>query len=169
MNDADLRTIKLAAPAVTDEALTRFLKYQRALLDQGVAQANATGWEGRMAFAHAAALRESGMGASELGPLSAVCADFCAKRWAARELAGRREEAERHVAQAKRKGVAVPEREFEVLEAIEKERPRLEDLRPLEQRYGAEAVALLKAREDELLELHRALATASGGGHLHRS
>ena len=169
MNDADVRTIKLAAPAVTDEALTRFLKYQRALLEHESAHAGTPGWEGRMAFAHSAALRASGLEAGELGPLSAVCADFCAKRWAARELGARREEAERRIASAKRRGVVVPEHEFEVLESIEKERPRLEDLRPLEQRYGETTVALLRAREDELLELHRALATASGGGHLHRS
>ncbi|MHB8875753.1 MAG: hypothetical protein ACYC8T_18865, partial [Myxococcaceae bacterium] len=104
----------------------------------------------------------------ELGPLSAVCADFCAKRYAARELAGRRAEAERRISEAKRKGGTATEHEFEVLEAIDNERARLEDLRPLEQRYGAEVVARLKAREDELLELHRALANASGGGHLHR-
>ncbi|MHB8875754.1 MAG: hypothetical protein ACYC8T_18870, partial [Myxococcaceae bacterium] len=60
-NDGDLKTIRLASPPVSDEALTRFLEYQKALLGQQLAHPNAPGWEGRFAFAHSAALRSSGM------------------------------------------------------------------------------------------------------------
>ena len=49
----------------------------------------------------------------------------------------------------------------------EKNLPKLDDLSLFSSRFGAEALALLQAREAELLELHKALAKQEGTGHLH--
>jgi len=46
------------------------------------------------------------------------------------------------------------------LARLEEKRPTLNALPALERRYGREAVALLCAREEELLALHQAVGTA---------
>ena len=58
-------------------------------------------------------------------------------------------------------------RESSILEKAPAELARLEDQAELEATLGAVTMASFRAREVELLELHRAVASAEGRGHVH--
>lgn len=137
--EADLKTLRLASPALSSAALEGYLRYQRSLL----------ALRGSLALeeAHRRSLQASGLDVLDLEALRAVCADFCGRRRTVKELRERRAKA-----QASGKSVQV--------ERIDEELPRLEDLSGLEKRYGGPAVALLRSNEDELLSLHEQLAAA---------
>ncbi len=142
----------LASLALTTARLDAFLTYQRALLRELAASSEATTWSGRYAFAHGRALLESKLDTVELGKLKAMVADFCARRGTYRDLKERLERGGDDEAKAAR---------------IRAELPRLEDLSEFTGRYGEAASQLLREREAEVLELHRALAQVEGRGHLH--
>lgn len=145
---SDLKTLRLASIALTADLIERYQAYQRALLAGLAASAN-DDWSGRYAFAHGRALAGCGLDSHALGKVKAAVGDFCGRRSALRAVRERLE-----AGQALREGAG---------ESL----ARLERLDDLEARYGAEAIALLVAREDELLALHRRLVEAEGGGHLH--
>ncbi|MEW6431967.1 MAG: hypothetical protein AB1730_10715 [Myxococcota bacterium] len=153
----DLKTLRLASISLTGELLERFVTYQRTLLAE-LAKSTEAEWSGRFAFAHGYALKAAQLDVVELGKVKALVGEFCGRRSALREVNER-------LGQWK----ASDDTGRQVLERAEKELPRLEDLSDLEARYGKDAVALLSAREEELIGLHRQLVRAEGGGqgHLH--
>lgn len=147
---ADLKTLKLASFELTEDALERFLAFQRALLSWSPGgQPGGPEFERRLALADAEARQASGLDAALLSRIEALCADFCGRRWTARELARRRER-------------AVSQNEPELAARLSRELARLEDLSLLEQRHGRQTVERLRAREEQLLELHRARARVFG-------
>lgn len=150
----DLKTLRLASLQLSPERLDAFVTYERTLLD-ALSKADAPDWNGKYAFAHARALAASKLDLVEMGKLKSLVGDFC----------GRRSNVEMIKARIAA-GAETPKQEAALLRA-KRELPRLDDLKPFEDRYGAEAVGLLVARERELLELHRALAKAEGAGHIH--
>lgn len=150
----DLKTLRLASLQLDAKRLDAFVRYEKTLLDELRSAAGAEDWSGRYAFAHGKALTASGLDLVELGKLKSLVADFSGRR--------------SNVAQLKaRLASGAPAKHPAVLDRARAELPRLEDLSAFEARYGAEAVALLMAREAELVELHRELARQEGGGHLH--
>jgi hypothetical protein len=152
----DLRTLRLASISLTRDLLERFVAYQRGLLE-ALAASTEREWSGRYAFAHGHALAAARLDVVELGKVKALVADFCGRRSALEAVRARVRQVD--VADARGRQLIV---------RAERELPRLADLSDLEARYGAEAIALLTAREDELLALHRQLVLAEGGeGHLH--
>lgn len=152
----DLKTLRLASIALSGELLDRFVTYQRALLE-ALARSSEADWHGRYAFAHGHALAASGLDLVELGKVKALVGEFCGRRSALKEV----REKIAQLAPGDPKGQRV-------LERAKKELPRLEGVADLADRYGQDAVALLVAREDELVALHRSLVRAEGAqGHLH--
>lgn len=148
----DLKTLRLASLQLTSERLEAFVVYQRTLLAE-LARSQPGDWSGRYAFAHGHALTTSKLDLVEMGKLKALVGDFCGRRSTVQQLKGILASGELDEAQLAR---------------ARQELPRLEDLSPFEERYGKEAVALLVAREVELVQLHRELAKQEGGGgHLH--
>jgi hypothetical protein len=139
----DLKTLRLATLQLSFERLEAFVVYQRTLLAQ-LTEAGTSEWNGAYAFAHGKALAASKLDLIDLGKLKAMVGAFCGRRSALNEVRERLE----------KKGAVAELR-------------RLEDLSPFFDRYGAEAVELMLAREKELVQLHRELAHREGGGHLH--
>ena len=149
----DLKTLRLASLQLSQDRLDGFVTYQRTLLEE-LARATAPDWSGKYAFAHARALATSKLDLVEMGKLKSLVGDFCGRRSALAQVQER-------IAQAS------GEKDEPLVARAKKELPRLESLAPFEERYGKEAVALLVAREAELLQLHRELARSEGGGHVH--
>ncbi len=152
----DLKTLRLASLQLSAERLDGFVTYQRTLLDE-LGKASAPDWSGRYAFAHAHALAASKLDLVELGKLKSLVGDFCGRRSALAQVQERIERAKQ----------GTSEKDALVLARAQKELPRLESLAAFEDRYGKEALALLQAKEAELLELHRAIAKQEGSGHVH--
>lgn len=146
----DLKTLRLASLQLSPERLEGFITYQRTLLTE-LDRAPAPDWNGRYAFAHGRALAACQLDLVELGKLKAMVGDFCGRRTSAEHVRA-------HVPKA-----ADAEKEVKVQKHLHK----LDDFTQFSSRHGAEALALLQAREAELLELHRALAKQEGTGHLH--
>ncbi len=159
---SDARTLRLAAVKLTPGLLAQFLLYQRVVLSElGAHQPGE--WAGRFAFAHAKGLTESKLDNLTHQKLRALISDFCGRRSAALTVKQRVADAEHQVLNGK--GDSKMQL---LLERARKELPKLEDLSEFEHRFGAEAVALLKADELELVTLHRDLARIEGGpGHVH--
>jgi hypothetical protein len=151
---SDLKTLRLASLQLSPERLEAFVVYQRTLLAE-LARATATDWSGRYAFAHGHALAASKLDLVELGKLKSLVGDFCGRRTSLAQLKARIE-----------KG-GTTEKDLAVVARAQKELRRFEDLAPFEDRYGKDALALLLAREAELLTLHRDLARSEGTGHVH--
>ncbi len=150
----DIRTLRLASLQLTTERLDAFVLYQRTLLAE-LKSAPASDWSGRYAFAHAHALAASKLDLVELGKLKSMVGDFCGRRSAAQQVRDRLT-----TINDSPKDIAIAAR-------AEKNLPKLDDLSQFSDRFGAEALTLLQAREAELLELHKALAKQEGTGHLH--
>lgn len=150
----DIRTLRLASLQLTTERLAAFVVYQRTLLAE-LKSAPATEWSGRYAFAHAHALAASKLDLVELGKLKSMVGDFCGRRSAAQQVKERLAT------------IGDSPQDAAIAARAQKNLPKLDDLSQFSDRFGAEALALLQAREAELLELHRALAKQEGTGHLH--
>lgn len=157
IESADTRTLRLAAPLVTEARLEQFVRYQRAWL--AALRRLGPEWSASYASAQQEASAHAGLDARELGELEALVRDFCGKRWSLRTLEERREHL---LAKQARKDLS--DVEAEKLERLESELQKKDLLPQLERRYGAEAIALLRAREDELLVLHREIGQALHSG-----
>jgi hypothetical protein len=134
IDPGDIKSLAMARPQVTREALDALVGYQRGKLAANDAPVPATLERGRLEV------------------LQALVRDYCGRRWTARKLEARRQE----LLAQKASGPLSP-KDAEKLAAAEKERARVNDLSLLEARYGKEALDLLREREDELLELHEQL------------
>lgn len=164
---ADLKTLRLASIALTPALLEEYVRYQRGVIAE-LAAPGAGEWSGRLAFAHGKAVASTTLDALTLSRVKALVVEFCGKRSAALTVREKVAEAERVLAEAGAMARPAPPKESALVERARRELPALEDLRDFEARYGAEARALLAAREAELVALHRELARLEGGGHVHR-
>ncbi len=140
LDSADARCLRLAAPPITDEGLDALVGYLREVL-----AASSRGVP--FAKAHARALEGSALTVHQLAQVQTVMADFCGRRWAAMELERRLSRAQSNPDDPRERAVA---------ERLSGELDRVGDLSALERRYGPEAIARLRKREQELVELHRA-------------
>jgi hypothetical protein len=156
---SDARTLRLAHPDVSPERLDAFIVYQRVLL-RALMETSGEDWAGRFAFGHAKALRESGLDALVQKQIAAAAASFCGRRSAVAEV-------QRRVAELKARAPNLNAREASLLAKAPDELKRLEDMTELEETLGRATMASFRAREVELLELHRAVASAEGRGHVH--
>lgn len=136
---ADDKTLRLASPELTRERLDGFVQYLSAFCSRleaiplGSASAH-------LAECHEQSLAESGLDRKWHHRISALVADFGAKRGTVLKL---REK----LAQLGEGGD--PER----VEKITSELARLDTLTALERRYGIDAISLLMEREAELVAL----------------
>jgi hypothetical protein len=156
---SDARTLRLAHPDVTSEKVDAFIVYQRTLL-RSLMDASGEDWAGRFAFGHAKALKESALEPLEHRRISAAAAAFCGRKSAIAEVNAR-------VRELKARHPNLSARESSILDKAPAELQKLEDLTELEGTLGAVTMASFRAREVELLELHRAVASAEGRGHVH--
>jgi hypothetical protein len=163
---ADARTLRLAHPDVSPEKLEAFIRYQRAML-KALLETSGDDWAGRFAFAHAHGLKDSGLDALDQRRIASAVESFCGRRWSARTVAERIAEAKARVEEARAHGRELPPREAALVERGPDELKRLEDFSDLEATLGSVTLASLRAREADLLELHRAVASAEGRGHVH--
>lgn len=150
----DLKTLKLATLQLTSERLDAFVTYQRTMRE-ALSRDTTSEWSGRYAFAHGKALAESKLDLVDYGKLKALVGDFCGRRSAYQQVKARLD--------------AATAKDKELLARAKTELPKLDDMSAFEARHGAEALALLRSREDELVTLHRELAHLEGGGHVHVS
>ncbi len=156
---SDARTLRLAHPDISPEKVEAFVVYQRTLL-RSLMDASGEDWAGRFAFGHAKALKQSGLDPLDQKRIAAAAASFCGRRSAVSEVKARIRELQAHRPN-------LNAREAAMLERAPEELARLEDLSELEATLGAVTMASFRAREVELLELHRAVASAEGRGHVH--
>ncbi|MBK7863375.1 MAG: hypothetical protein IPJ65_33195 [Archangiaceae bacterium] len=156
---SDARTLRLAHPDVSAEALEAFIAYQRTLL-RTLMDSSGEDWAGRYAFGHAKALKASGLEPLAQRQIAAAAASFCGRCSAIVEVKARLRE-------LKIRAPNLSAREAQVMERAPKELARLEDFGELEATLGAVTMANFRAREVEMLELHRAVASAEGRGHVH--
>jgi hypothetical protein len=148
--DADLRTLRLATPELNAARIEKFLAYQRRL-----AKVELTGSAHAFSHAHEHALEGTGLSAREVAALEAVVRDYCGRRWTALQLEQRLANAKRDVDAALQAGRQPDKRDLRVIDRVPQELPGVSDLSRLERRYGAELIGLLRARESELIALHR--------------
>ena len=156
---SDARTLRLAHPDVPPEKVEAFVVYQRTLL-RSLMDASGEDWAGRFAFGHAKALKQSGLDPLEHKRIAAAAASYCGRRSAVAEVKVR-------IRDLKARHPNLSDRETSILEKAPAELAKLEDLSELEQILGPVTMASFRAREVELLELHRAVASAEGRGHVH--
>ncbi len=157
----DLKTLRLASIQLTRPLLQQFLTYQRTLiseLDRNDSPAGAE-WSGRFAFAHSHALKTAQLDAVTYGKVKALVGDWCARQGTIEQLRERLRLSEARVAQA---GQAADDKDLKVIERTKLELPALERLSELEDRYGAEAVALLSGVGAEIVRLHREVGRREG-------
>jgi hypothetical protein len=159
MSDADARTLRLAHPDVSPERLNAFILYQRALL-RSLMDTSGEDWAGRFAFGHAKALRESGLDPLMQKQIASAAASFCGRRSAVAEV-------QRRMNELRARSPNLNAREASILAKAPDELKRLEDMSELEGTLGGATMASFREREVELLELHRAVASAEGRGHVH--
>lgn len=166
---SDVKTLRLASAQLTAGSLEAFVTYQRTLLSAlaGTADPQHSSWAGRFAFAHGKALTESGLDALTQQRIKVLVSEFCGKRSAWLTVKQRVAEAEAAVHRASASGQPPP-KEVSLLTRSNAELHRLEDFSAFVDRYGPEALALLEARDLEVVTLHRELSRLEGsGGHLH--
>ena len=150
----DLKTLRLASLQLSPERLEGFITYQRTLLTE-LARAPASEWNGRYAFAHGRALAACQLDLQELGKLKSMVGDFCGRRSAAQQVKDRLTT------------IGDSPKDAQIAARAQKSLHKIDDMALFAERYGAEALALVRAREPELLLLHRELAKQEGTGHLH--
>lgn len=151
----DDRTLRLAAPLFTAEELEQFLEYERALLARlDTAPLRADQWHAHFAASHVAALEAGGLSAARHAQLSAVVAKYCAQVTSRRALSTKQAELRRKLAAIEATGDDPSEDDRDLDQRISTELLRLSSVQPLERRYGKEVVALLEAKQDELVDRH---------------
>ncbi|MFP2925499.1 hypothetical protein ACLESO_09825 [Pyxidicoccus sp. 3LG] len=141
LDAADDRTLRMAAPPLDGALLDALVCYQRAWLSHAEAE------QGHEAIgrAHTEALAASGLNSktAELG--SAMLRAFSGRRWAAQRLQDKLRQIEGAT------GPQVDELRTRIRDELTKQERATE---ALARRYGTDALALLRAREAELLDLH---------------
>ncbi len=143
----DVKTLRMASPKVSRQALEGYLQYQRAFLEALKSSAripHPLGWEGRFAQADLAARAKANLDAEQGSRMRALCDDYCGKLSTAERL--------RRAATA---GELAPE-------VADKARVRADVLASqdfLKERYGEGWLVALNALAPELLALHKELSS----------
>lgn len=156
---SDARTLRLAHPDFGPEKVEGLITYQRTLL-RALMETSGDDWAGRFAFGHAKGLKASKLDTLEQKQITQAAASYCGRRFAAEQVKHR-------LSQLKAKGANVTEKEAAILEKAPAELAALEDFSELEQTLGPVTMASFRARDLELLDLHRSMAIAEGRGHIH--
>lgn len=156
---SDARTLRLAHPDVTPEKLEAFMLYERTLLI-ALMETSGDDWAGRFAFGHAKALKVANLDPLWERKIAAAAATFCGRCSSAQTVRAK-------IAELEARRATLTPREASILAKAPAELAKLEDLSELEQSLGPVTLASFKAREVELVELHRAMASAEGRGHVH--
>lgn len=139
---ADARTLRLAAPAVTEDAVRAFLRYVEALtlrLERDGPQAES------IAAARDAAKAASGLDAMTASALEAVVARFCSVVRPRRQLQEKLTRTQR--ALDERPSAELRERIERIRAHLAQDSGRIE----LERLYGAEGLAVLYKYQDDLV------------------
>jgi hypothetical protein len=160
----DLKTLRLASIQLTRPLLEQFLTYQRTLvaeLDRTDSPAGAK-WSGRFAFAHSHALMAAHLDAVTYGKVKALVGDWCARQGTIEQLRERLRLSEGRIAAAEAAGQPPDNKDLKVVERTTLELPALERQTSVEERYGAEAVALLSGVGAEIVRLHREVGRREG-------
>lgn len=153
VSEADLKTLKLSTPQVTAQGLDRYLSFQRAYVEY-LEKTDGRGTE-TLAKAHEAAAQHSGAHIDEISRMGALCTDYAGRRLVELTILARREKVKASIEAARAAGGKASERDLEVEQRIAEQLAAGAVLDQLERRYGADAIAVLSAREGDLLELHR--------------
>ncbi|WP_164018202.1 hypothetical protein [Pyxidicoccus trucidator] len=145
MDAADDRTLRMASLPVDGPLLDALVRYQQAYLSHAEA---GQGTEA-LGTAHTEALTASGLDSrkAELG--TAMLRAFSGRRWAAWKLQDKLREVEGT------SGPQADELRTRLREELTKQERATE---ALARRYGPDTLALLRAREAELLDLHTRMA-----------
>ena len=152
---ADDKTLRLAAPLLTAERLEGFIRYQKAFLARiTAAPLKKEQVHDYLADAHTAALEESGLDLPTHAQVAAFVTDFCGKRTTVRALSVKLKERQKKVAEIEARGDDVDPEELEIVGKLATELVRLDRFDPMDRRYGPDQVALLRSREQELVQLH---------------
>lgn len=155
LQSADSRTLRLSVPVVTAERLEQLILFQQRLVVE--LRALPANDETTAAKAHQAALAASGINVRFINELEALVRVYSGRRWTVRMLEQRLSEARAHLAQAQSRGETPSPKEVRAVAKLPQEIAIKRDPTAQEARYGAEALALLGARADELLALHEEL------------
>ncbi|MFP2903709.1 hypothetical protein ACLESD_01265 [Pyxidicoccus sp. 3LFB2] len=141
MDAADDRTLRMAAMPVDGALLDTLVRYQQTWLSHAEAGQGAEA----LGTAHTEALKASGLDSQTAEQGTAMLRAFSGRRWSARKFEDKLRELE---------GTSGPDAE-ELRARIRTELTKQERAtEALARRYGPDTLALLRAREPELLELH---------------
>lgn len=141
MDAADDRTLRMAYVPLDGPLLDALVRYQQAYLSH----AEAGKGTDALASAHTEAVKVSGLDSQKAEQGTAMLRAFSGRRYAARRLQDKLREVE---------GAPGPEGE-ELRKRLREELTKQERAtEALGRRYGADALALLRTREAELLDLH---------------
>jgi hypothetical protein len=141
MEAADDRTLRMAYLPVDGPLLDALVRYQRTYLTHAEA---GQGTEA-LGSAHTEALKDSGLDARTTEQGTAMLRAFSGRRWATRKFQDKLRELE------DAPGPQGEELRKRIREELAKQERATE---ALARRYGPDTLALLRAREEELLELH---------------
>ena len=159
MQAADDKTLRLSAVEISRDDVDALLVYQRALRDYlEFSPVCRAAWVEQLAEAHRRSLSEAGLDPARHARLAPIAADFSGKRMTVRRLRERLRELNDRIARMQAEGAHVPAPDRELVGKLAAELSRLDELYPLERRYGADAIAALRQREDELVALHEQLS-----------
>ena len=166
VESADLKTLRMAAPGLDGAALGRYLAYQRAsveLLEQAAVRSPEL-----LAEAHARALAASGATLDEVGRLGALCSDYAGRRGVELTLEAKRAGLAARLSSLRAGGGHPSARELELEQRLADGLRSPGALERLAARHGEAAVSVVRAREEEVLGLHRRqLRVHLHGGGLH--
>jgi len=140
---ADDRTLRWAAPPLDAAMLDALIRYQQRYLSHAEAGQGAEA----LASAHTEALAASGLDSKAAEQGSALLRAFGGRRWAVRKL-------QEKLGQLQGGGAAEEELRTRIQDELTKQERETD---ALARRYGDDALALLRPREEELLALHTRL------------
>lgn len=149
----DFKTLKLSAPALSLEALDRYLAFQKSYVESLEGQSSRDSH--LLAEAHRKAQAESGASIDEIGRIGSLCTDFAGKRVVELKLREHHGKVKASIEGARQSGKAADERDLELHQKLEEEFAQGSAYERVAKRWGAEAVQVLRQREEQILELHR--------------
>ncbi len=150
LDDADVKTLRLAAREINEDDLVQFLDYQRRYL--AMLQDEKIAPDVRLAHARMAARASLNKDAHDLAQTEMICAEFCARRTTVRMLRQRVEGLEALPSPSRSDAAALMRAKAEF--------QRLDDMGPFARRYGDANAALLVKHEEALMGLYAAIRDA---------
>src|SRR4051794_22837467 len=102
VEDADFKTLKLAAPLVTKESLDRYLGFQRAYVEALEKLPSRRAED--LADAHREAAAKSGASIEDISRVGALCSDFAGRRSVELKITGHHEKVRASIEKARTSG-----------------------------------------------------------------